>query len=101
MSNLRMGRRDVSRRVVWAFVLVQLNKSRARPAAATAAVQAFAAQTGLIEVALIRPGRNQQALRRLGRLEVPTRDCRTRGRRIHGTAAGTAGLALHDADRRL
>lgn len=97
MSDLRVGRRDVSR-VISAFMLVQLNESRG---GSSAAVQALAAQTGLIEITLVRSWRDQQALRRLGRLEVPTRDRRTRSCRVDGTSAGAAGLTLHDADRRL
>lgn len=108
-----MARWHVTRRLVGAFMLIQLNEPRsgsaARIAAAAAAapssnntsttVQALAAQTGLIQIALIWPRWDQQALRRLGRLEVPA-DRRARRRGVRGTAASTAAaiLALNSGD---
>lgn len=101
-ADLRVGRLNVSRRLVGgAFVLLQLNESRAGSAAAAAtaaAIKTLAAQTGLIQVALIWSRRDQQTFRRLGWLEVPT-DRRARHRRIRGAAA-RAGLSLHGTDWR-
>jgi len=59
MSDLCVGRRDVTGRIVRAFVLVQLDESRGHGGHATA-VEAFAAQAGLIEIALaVQPRRDQ------------------------------------------